>query len=331
MTPHSRQDGLPAGPAVERSHRRAPTISVVMPVYNARRYVAQAVESILAQTVTDFEFVIIDDGSTDGSTAILRRYAERDGRIRLVSRPNTGLVRALNEGLSLVRGPFVARMDADDISLPDRFALQLAAFRANDRLVALGGSFVCMDAAGRHLTRFEQPTDDATIQSHLLRGHCALGHPTAMMRREAALAVGGYDEAFATAEDLDLWLRLGERGELGNVPEVVLKYRLHAESVSEASGERQRQAFRRACEAAWKRRGVEGVFDPAQGDWWRPGPGRSSQHRYALQYGWWAFNCGERRTALHYGLRAVAQLPFASEGWRLLACAALKPRRAVAR
>ena len=301
-----------------------PTISIVMPVYNARRYVARAVESILTQTVTDFEFIIIDDGSTDGSTTILRKYAGRDSRIRLVSRPNTGLVLALNEGLRLAGGKFIARMDADDISLPERFARQLAAFRANGRLVAVGGSFTCIDAAGRRLIRFPQPTDDSTIQQLLIHGHCPLSHPTVMMRRGVVLSVGGYDPHHATAEDLDLWLRLAEVGELGNVPEVVLEYRLHAASQSEAAGESQRAAARRACEAAWKRRGIEdGVFEPEHH--WRPLPGRASQHRYALQYGWWAFKSGERHTALYYGARAIAQLPFALDGWRLLVCAAVKP------
>src|SRR4051812_4814918 len=99
-----------------------PPISVLMPVYNAERYVAEAIESILAQSPGDFEFIIIDDGSKDGSLAILERYAARDPRIRLVSRPNTGIVKALNQGLEMASGELVARMDADDIALPGRLA-----------------------------------------------------------------------------------------------------------------------------------------------------------------------------------------------------------------
>src|ERR1700726_1508117 len=101
-----------------------PTISVLMPVYNAERYVAEAVESILSQTFADFEFIIIDDGSKDRSLAILEEYAARDPRIRLVSRPNTGIVKALNQGLALASGELVARMDADDIAMPERLAKQ---------------------------------------------------------------------------------------------------------------------------------------------------------------------------------------------------------------
>src|SRR5688572_3125739 len=101
----------------------APAVSVLMPVYNAERFVAQTVDSILAQTFVDFEFIIIDDGSTDDSPEILKRYERRDPRIRLVSRPNTGYVPALNEGLELVRGEFLARIDADDLSDPRRFEM----------------------------------------------------------------------------------------------------------------------------------------------------------------------------------------------------------------
>src|SRR5947207_6875965 len=99
----------------------APTVSVVMTVYNTRRYVAEAVESVLGQTFHDFEFIIIDDGSNDGSRGILNQFAARDPRIRLVSRPNTGIVAAANEGIGLARARYLARMDSDDVCLPRRF------------------------------------------------------------------------------------------------------------------------------------------------------------------------------------------------------------------
>ena len=132
-----------------------PAVSVLMPVYNAQRYVAEAVQSILTQTMGDFEFIIIDDGSTDDSTRILRDWAQRDSRIRLVSRPNTGLCVALNEGLAMANGRYIARMDADDISLPQRFALQLEYLKTHEKLVCIGGSFLLIDAAGRMLTRLD--------------------------------------------------------------------------------------------------------------------------------------------------------------------------------
>src|SRR6185312_7739382 len=119
------------GNTVEMNHVVSPVVSVVMPVFNTERYVARATESILGQSFGDFEFIIIDDGSTDGSRGILERYARQDGRIRLVSRANTGYAVALNEGLGMARGEFVARMDSDDVSKPERFERQVEFFRSS--------------------------------------------------------------------------------------------------------------------------------------------------------------------------------------------------------
>src|SRR3954468_5693657 len=116
----------------------APTVSVLLAVYNARRYLRQAIDSILAQTFTDFEFIIIDDGSTDDTLAILREYEKRDGRIRLISRPNKGLTTTLNEGLALARGEFLARMDGDDVALPTRFEKQVTYLRDHPECVLVG-------------------------------------------------------------------------------------------------------------------------------------------------------------------------------------------------
>jgi glycosyltransferase involved in cell wall biosynthesis len=295
-----------------------------MSVYNAGPFLRPAVESILAQTFGDFEFLIIDDGSTDGSREVLRDYAARDPRIRLAVRPNTGLTPTLNEGLQQARGEFVARMDCDDVALPDRFEKQVAALRADPSLVCVGGYFELIDGKGRLLTRLRPPTGDETIQKLLLRGHTAICHPAAMMRRDAVTKVGGYDPYFKTTQDLDLWLRLGEVGRLGNVPEVVLKFRQHESSVSETKREEQRRFGREACERAWKRRGIaDGVYEADEP--WRPGKDRSSRHRFALRYGWWGFNSGARRTALAYGWKAITILPLNPDGWKLLASALVKP------
>ena len=129
----------------------SPSVSVCMPVYNTERYVAEAVESILAQTLGDFEFVIIDDGSTDGSRAILEPYAKQDDRIRLISRPNTGIIGARNEALGLAKGELIAVMDSDDVALPERFEVQVAYLREHPEVVCLGSKVQCIDEAGRFL------------------------------------------------------------------------------------------------------------------------------------------------------------------------------------
>jgi glycosyltransferase involved in cell wall biosynthesis len=306
----------------------APVISVIMPVYNAERYLTEALDSILAQTFGDFELILIDDGSTDGSAEILNQYATVQDRIRLFRRPNTGLTKALNECLRLARGEFVARMDSDDICTPDRFEKQVTYMRAHPDVVLLGGAYDLVDGGGRFLRRVTQPQDDAALQQSCLDGRTPICHPLALMRREAVLKVGGYDESFLVAQDLDLWLRLGEVGKLANLPDVLLQYRQHEDSISERKQELQVRNMRIACERAWQRRGVRGEFKGEAG--WRPAADRASRHQYLLRYGWWAFNSRQRRTAMVYGAKAVMTSPLDPSSWRLLTCAALKPLRAAA-
>lgn len=299
-------------------------VSVLMPVFNAEAYLAQAIESILGQTFKDFEFIIVDDGSTDASPALLQHYARKDGRIRLISRENRGIARTRNELLSQAQGEFVAMMDADDIALPDRLARQIAFLQHHPDVVCLGSSYQLIDEAGRLLlTCFAVPEEDTDIQRQLLTGCGGVHQPTVMFRRATAIAVGGYDEAMPVCEDLDLWMRMGEVGKLANLKQPLVQYRLHARSISERNPNLETEYSRIACERAWQRRGIEGRFE-ATGEW-RPGADPASRHRFMLQYGWWAFNSCQRGTAMLYGRRAIATKPFDLEGWRLLACAAIKP------
>jgi hypothetical protein len=293
-----------------------------MPVYNGERYLASALESVLGQTFAQFQFLVIDDGSTDGSMKILRRYARHDVRLKIVSRENRGLVATLNEGLAIAQGEFVARMDADDISLPRRLEMQVAHMEAHDDVVCLGGYYQLIDHRGRLLTTMQPPHDHPALEEQLLAGHTPICHPSAMMRRAVALGAGGYDPKMMLAEDLDLWLRLGEIGNLAVLPAPVVQYRLHGKSVSEKAGLRQRDVARSACEQAWKRRGIKGEF--GAGESARPLSDRRSRLKFSLLYGWWAFNSGQRATALSYGMHSVMLAPWDKESMRLLACAAIK-------
>ena len=298
-------------------------ISVLMPAYNAGRHVAEAVESILAQTLGDFEFIIIDDGSKDRTLKILRDFEARDPRIRLVSRPNLGLVRTLNEGVRMARGKFVARMDADDVALPERFALQVAFLEAHPEVVCVGGESLDVDETGRWVVyRPQRPRDHEAIQEQLLRGICPMCHPTAMIRRDDLLAVGGYDEEFAQSEDLELWLRLGERGRLANLSEVVLRYRRHPGSKTEEFHDDQPIFAKLASDRACQRRGIPPRFEPSPP--YRPGKDREARFNECIRYGWAGFMEGNRPMALDYGLRIVRLMPWRVDGWRLLACALLK-------
>ena len=293
-----------------------PTVSVLMPVYNAARYLAEAVDSILGQTFADFEFLIVDDGSTDRSLTILQRYAARDRRIRLTSRPNTGYTVALNELLRLARGELVARMDADDVALPERLLRQVDYLRAHPDVVCVGTAVQLVDEGGRYLRDGHPGMDHAEIQERALAGDCPLTHPSVMMRRAAVEAVGGYHAEFQPAEDLDLWLRLGEVGRLTNLPEVLMKYRQHPRSFSERHQRRQLERSAAAVLEACARRGIP-PRDVAVSAW-RPVDRHSRMATY-IGYGERGLERGDHRMALHYGLQAIGQVPWRPGGWRLLA------------
>jgi glycosyltransferase involved in cell wall biosynthesis len=295
-----------------------------MPVYNAQRYVAQAVASVLEQTFRDFEFLIVDDGSTDRSLKILQTYATQDSRISLVSRPNTGYVRALNELLAMARGEFIARMDADDIALPDRFARQVEFLRHHPRVLCVGGAQDWIDGAGRFLLHHPEAETDGEIQALALVGHTPMNHPSVMLRRQALVDIGGYDEDLCPSEDLDIWLKLGERGQLANLPDTVLQYRQHDQSVSEIYQLQQTAKRRECCERAWQRRGVVGQYRFEGSEHWRPTGDRASLHQFMLQYGWWAFHSGQGKTAALYGGKAILAQPWQRSGWALLAAALVK-------
>lgn len=210
-----------------------PAITVLMPVYNAERFVAQAVESVLRQSQRDFEFIIIDDGSSDGSLEILKRFAAADARIVLRSRANTGLSVALNEGLALARGHYLARMDADDICRETRFERQFEFLERHPECVIVGSFIARMDQEGWPISVLTRPTSHAAIEAMLLNGiGGAVIHPSAMIRANALRRIGGYRPEWEPAEDFDLYFRLAEIGELANIPEVLLDYRFNMGGVS---------------------------------------------------------------------------------------------------
>ena len=204
-----------------------PVISVLMPVFNGGKHLAKAISSILEQTFQDFELLLLDDGSTDESLRILREFEALDSRVKVTARENKGLICTLNELVAQARGKYMARMDADDVAFPDRFARQLCFLDENLDVVCVGGCFEIIDGADRYLTTLKQPQSNSQIQDLLLAGHSAISHPTAMVRSVSMRAVGGYDVRYCAAEDYDLWLRLGEIGELANLSAVLLKYRVH--------------------------------------------------------------------------------------------------------
>jgi glycosyltransferase involved in cell wall biosynthesis len=205
-----------------------PKITVLMPVYNCELYIKEAVESILNQTFDDFEFLIIDDASTDKTISIIKTYT--DTRIKLIEKPaNTGYTNSLNYGLIIARGEYIARMDGDDISLSERFAKQVAFLDANPDVVLCGSNFSIIGTE----KVINLPKENEDIKVALLKGNCIV-HPSVMMRNQSLQKFAIlYDSNKEPAEDYDLWVRLLETGKLFNLQEELLKYRVHNTQVSQ--------------------------------------------------------------------------------------------------
>lgn len=203
-----------------------PAISVALSVYNGERFLGAAIESVLAQSFADFEFLILDDGCTDGSQAIIAHYAARDPRIRPILRENRGLIVSLNQLLDEARAPLVARMDADDICRPERFARQVAFLEANPDHGVIGSWSEDIDENGELCSApgTDHPVTHDDVLA-VLEQRSPLCHPSVMARRKVLLEVGGYHSAYRHCEDYDLWLRLADRTRLANLPERLLLYR----------------------------------------------------------------------------------------------------------
>ena len=204
---------------------RKPLVTVLMSVHNDARFLPESVDSILAQTLADFEFVIVDDGSADGSGELLRRV--RDPRVRLLRNPcNLGLTRSLNRGLVAAAGQFVARMDADDVAAPDRLARQAAFLREHPEVGIVGSSRWLIDETGREVARVPAVRDHLRILWKCLLGN-PFTHPAVMLRKAVLDAQGlRYDEAFRTSQDYELWSRLLAVTRGANLAEPLLRYRL---------------------------------------------------------------------------------------------------------
>ena len=234
----------------------SPRVSVAISICNAERYIGEAVESVLNQTFGDFELIIIDDGSTDGTADLLRRYAEADDRIRLTIRDNRGIPQSLNEAIDLSRGEYTARMDGDDICLPQRLERQVAFLDAHPEVVAVGCHRLLIDADGDPINTPTEAQSHEEIDRFLMQCKGAIPHPGAMIRTAALKQIGGYRAKFTAAQDLDLWLRLGELGELANLPDVLLRYRVHAGGVSQTKRTVQLECAALAVRDACERRGL---------------------------------------------------------------------------
>jgi glycosyltransferase involved in cell wall biosynthesis len=206
-----------------------PAVSVVMAVRNGAPWVAEAVSSVLEQTLTDLELVVVDDGSTDGTPALLASVP--DPRLRVLRHEPAGLTRSLNRGLAEARAPLVARLDADDVARPDRLMRQAAWLASRPEVGVLGTAALEVDEAGRAVRTVVPPEHDAAIRRELIRANPFV-HSSVMFRRAVVERVGGYDERLPVAQDYDLWLRLAPLTRFANLADVLVVRRLLAGRVS---------------------------------------------------------------------------------------------------
>jgi glycosyltransferase involved in cell wall biosynthesis len=205
-------------------------VTVLMPAYNAAKYIAEAIDSVLAQTFTDFELLIIDDGSTDNTVAEIRKY--KDPRIRLIECSHGGISLALNKGLEEARGFHIARFDSDDICYPDRLEIQYDFMLANPEYILTGTEADYIDMNGEYVFTLKyRGYSDTEIRS-LEPTVCPFSHVTVMYKKDEVVSAGGYDNNAYTFEDHLLWLHLVKRGKVCNLPQLLVRVRFNPESVT---------------------------------------------------------------------------------------------------
>jgi glycosyltransferase involved in cell wall biosynthesis len=230
-----------------------PRVTVLMPVYNAAAHLQQAIDSILNQTFADFEFLIINDGSTDSSDKIIRSYT--DARIVYVANEvNLKLIATLNKGIELARGEYIVRMDADDISLPPRIE-KLLAFMDSTPNVGVCGSWFESFGGKSKVTKYQSESD--AIRLHMLH-QCHLCHPSVILRKKVLLTNKlFYNKEYIHAEDYELWVRMGAYTKYANIPEVLLRYRQHEDSVSNKYSDIQLENLKKISKMAFRQLGID--------------------------------------------------------------------------
>lgn len=301
-----------------------PTASVLLPVWNGEQYLAEAVESVLAQSFEPIELLIVDDGSTDATPDLACAFARRDARVRVIPMERRGLGHALNAGIALARGRYVARMDADDFSHPTRLEKQIAFLETNPECVAVGSAIEVVDESGAPVGTSIFPEDHLAIVDTLLhRRGTAVAHPTVVVRREAYVAVGGYRPEWFPAEDLDLWFRLSRIGRLANLREPLLRYRRHRGSVGSRERGRQMTKSLSILNEARRDRGMPPLPPPLRSE-----GGRKHVANYHSDCARTALTAGRRATAARHAGACIAAEPSWLEPWFVLAACAL-PRPAL--
>jgi glycosyltransferase involved in cell wall biosynthesis len=301
-----------------------PEITVLMPAYNAADFIAEAIQSVLQQSFTPFELLVIDDGSTDTTAAIVSSFNDR--RIRLHQQPNRGVAAALNAGLALAHAPLIARFDADDLCFPNRLSTQREAMNTDHELVILGSAVEYIDIEKNPVFTWNPPAVSHHELLAMVHENCPFIHSSVMFRKEAVLKAGGYPEHAHSFEDHLLWTKLLPLGKGANLKEALMQVRLNAQSIT--IDERWRPAAFRKIKSEALRTGCisteygNRLLDMLQRQ--NLGPIKEGAYHALLgkKYLWNNFQPRKARQSL---LRALACNPFYTAGYGLLAASYLPP------
>lgn len=291
-----------------------PKISVLLPAFNAVETIRETVSSVLTQTESDFEFLIVDDGSTDGTAEAVAQMVMGDERVKLMVQENAGMAVTLNRLIDQSRGRYLARIDADDLAEPTRFAKQFEFMESNPNCVLVGSSVLNIDGDGDPYGVTTFPADHEAIESRLLSGSGGIMHPSVMMRRSVVQKVGGFALDLPVAEDQDLWLRMARMGHLANLQEPLTRYRVHPQNMSFVRQAEGRDALHRLLEKAHAVRGLEFIQrDNAEVEL-EPVSAWDRERTWA----WTAVQENHYATARKHARRLVLQKPLSSAAWKLL-------------
>ena len=301
-----------------------PRVTILMPMYNAERFVGQALRSLLQDQAVSLEVMVIDHQSSDGSVALVEQV--KDPRLRLGTHQGGGIADVLNTGLGLARGEFMARCDADDLYPPDRLAAQITWLEQHPEFAAVAGNYAAIDQQGRSLIQFQCGDQETDITEELRAGLTRTHLGTFLIRTSVLQQLWGFRSYFTTAEDIDLQLRLGDRHRVGYCPQVVYHYRLHPTSITHTRASNQREFFDQVARRFQQQRQTQGEDDLQRGS---PPPvpaprtaAYGAPHHgqdFLMARAWQEVAQGQRRQALGTSLRAWWAYPQNLRAWPAIA------------
>ena len=297
------------------------TISILMPMRNAEAYIVETIQSLLDQTFSDFELIIIDDGSSDASLSMVKSFI--DGRIRILKGNMQGISAALNRGLKSAQGKFVCRCDSDDIYPKERLQSQIRWFEGHGDFIAVAGKFSSMDEKSKVIAEFKSGESECDITSELLTGKTRTHLGTYLVRKNVLDDLGGYREYFVTAEDIDMQLRLAEKGLIGYIPENMYFYRIHNDSITHVQSSNKREFYEGIARDFLKQRLKVGQDDLQRGEAPAP-PAVDNKPKdssiqilgYLIGESWRLHGEKKKHAALLVAIRACTKKPFYWQAWK---------------